>query len=532
MNITSTPYLVSFAGNPMRYLLTSDPGSGTGGIKSVIRIRFASTDTNEDHAITVEQNGAERVFTLKASPTTKDHLPVAESGYSAADWASACYYYLINDSNYLDYYEIELVGNDIVLTAITASPDYDITQVSNTITGVTIFTDVSGAAPSIGDVEGVMMKVYKNGTTLLGEEYKPVDASGNVRFEVSEYIYANLLMSPPPRFNNSLAGNYWVYHDYICKYRVVFTDRVNGVFLDRTYGDSFRYAIPGGLNRDDLVYNNLSNIDFFSLTTTQEMFMSWASTSRITDIISKESLFYMFQDPTSSYTKATLKMTVWDSNGANETTVAVTDEITITPWTVVEFTVGYAELGLQSLLSGDVATWKVFLENENDDVISDEVTFTLDQKYHEHTRYFRFRNSWGVYDSMLCTGKFEMILQHDREKVSFISEDTESVYNSPDKIIFAKELQQFKANSGFISSDQRQYLRDMERSFDIYEYADDRLMPVNLTAKKSNLAKDDETYYYLAFEYERAYQDFFFSRMRRAIVNRKNYSAEYSAYYS
>lgn len=532
MNITTHPYLVSFAGNPMRYLLTSDPGSGTGGIKSVIRIRFTGIDTNADHSVTIEQNGAERNFTLKASPSTKDHLPVADGGYSAADWAQACYDYLINDKDFLDDYEIDIDDADIVLTAITASPVYDISQISTTITGVTIFTDVSGVAPAADEVEGVLMRVYKNGTTLLGEEYKPVDASGNVRFDVSEYIYANLLMASPPRFNNSLAGNYWVYHDYICKYRVVFVDRVNGVFLDRTYGDSFRYAIPGGLSREDLVYNNLSSIDFFSLTTTQEMFMTWADTSRYTDRTSKESLFFMFQDPTANYQKATLKMVIWDSDGDNETIVAITEEITITPWTVIEFSVGYAELGLQSLLGGDVAKWKVYLENEDDEVISDYVTFELDPKYHDHTRYFRFRNSWGVFDSMRCTGKFEMTLQHERETVSYLTEETESTYNAPNKVAFARELQMFKANSGFISADNRQYLRDMERSFDVYEYADDRLCPVNLTAKKSNLMKDEETYYYLAFEYERAYQDFFFSRMRRAIANRKNYSADYSAYYS
>ncbi|MFZ4569749.1 MAG: hypothetical protein ACOYM0_01310 [Bacteroidales bacterium] len=514
----------------MRYLLSTETGTGTGGGDSVVKIRFSDIDVTENHAITISRNGAERTFTLKASPTTKAHLPIAEAGFTPLQWCETVYEYLIHDLELTEAYEIDINGTDIIMTAKVASPEYDISQVSNTITGLQIFTDAGGDAPAADAVQGVLMHVYKNGTALLGSEYKSLDADGTVRFDVQEYIYANLLMASPPRFNNYLGGLYWTYHDYICKYRIIFVNKINGAFEQRSYGDDFRYAIPGGLNREDLVANNLAGTDFFGLTSTKERFLTWSPDARYTDKLAKESLFFAFQPPV-GYTQYRLKMTIWDSDGANETTSNLTDLVNITPWTVVEFTTGYAELGLSALLGGDVAKWKVFLVNENGITISDEITYELDPIYHENTRYFRFKNSWGVYDSLRCTGNFELSLEHEYETATYISEDPETVYNSPLKIIATREAQLFKANSGHLLRDWREYLRDFERSFDIYEYADGRLYPVNITSKKSNLAKDGEYNYFLAFEYERAYRDFFFSRMIRAIA-KKVYSSAYSASYS
>ncbi len=529
MIISTTPKLMSFAGNPMRYLLSSETGTGTGGIRSVVKIRFTDIDTSEDHAITIDQNGVERTFSLKAEPATKADVPVSDGDFSSADWCKAWYDYLIHDIDFASSYEIDIEDTDIILTAKTASSEYDISQVSNTITGIEIFTETSGDSQTTTAVEGVMMRIYKNGTALLGEEYKPLDSFGNVRFDVQEYIYANLLMAYPPRFNNSLAGLYWVYHDYICKYRTIFVNKVNGAWEERSYGDDFRYAIPGGLNREDLVANNLANVDFFSLSKTKSTFLTWSSFTKETDKISKESLFFTFQEP-AGYTQFRLKVTYWLSTGVC-VTKPLTDLVTITPWTVVEFTVGYTELGFATMVGPDVIKWTVFLTNENGTIISDQFTFEMDPFYHENTRYFRFRNSWGVYDTLRCTGNFELTLEHERETASFISEDNETAYNAPLRTISTKQLQLFKANTGHLSRDNREYMRDFERSFDIYEIADGRLYPVNITSKKSNLAKDGEYNYFLSFEYERAYSDFFFSRMLRTIVE-KAYSNEHSSEYS
>lgn len=532
MIISKTPFLLSFAGNPMRYRLTNNSGGDSMGVLSVVRFSFSDVDKTVDHAVTISKNGIERTLTLKNNPTLQEHLPVAEDGYSPTDWCQACYDYLTLDVEFSTDYSIELSGTDIIFTAKNAGTAYDITQGSSTITGLLVSTQTAGDAPGSGVVDGVLMRIYKNDNSglLLGEEYKPLDSSGIVQFDVQDYLYADLLMAPAPRFHDSIAGGCGVYTDYIFKYKVYFIDRVDGVLQGRAYNDTQRYAIAGGLNREDLVANNLSQVDFFGLTDTKSSFLTWQTNLKTTDKIAKESLFFAFQQPV-GYSQYQLKITYWDSAGANETTVTLTSPSTITPFTVLEISVGYTELGLSSYLFGEVAKWKVFLVNELGSIISDEFTFELDQFYHENIRYFRFRNSWGVYDSLRCTGNFELNLEHERESATYISEDEETSYNSPVKTIYVRQSQLFKANTGFVTRNAREYLRDFERSFDIYEYDQGRLYPVNITSKKSNLAKDGEYNYFLSFEYERAYSDFFFSRMLRAIV-KKIFSAEFSAEFS
>jgi len=527
MVISSTPKLFSFAGNPMRYQLSSEPSSGN--INSVVKFRFSDIDTTVGHAFTIRQNGVDRTFTLISNPSDPNDFPVASTGYPPDYWAYLCYMFIKDDVQLSTDYDISLDETDIVFTAKIPSPDYDIEEVSSNVNGLQVSTVVGGELPPTGTVEGVLMQIFKNGTTLIGEEYKPIETSGIVRFDVAEYIYAHLLLSPPPRFHNSLTGNTLVYSDYICQYEIRFTDRINNVFQPRVYVDGLRYAIAGGLNREELVSTNENSLDFFSLAAIQEKWLTWWEGTKITDQVSKESLFFAFQAPV-DYSKYSLIARIYDASG-NYQIVQAVPLTSIVPFSVVEFSVGYAELGISSYFTGNAVKWDVCLKNETGTKISDYFEFQLDPIYRETTRYFRFRNSWGVYDSIRCTGIFELKLEHSRETSTFISEETETPYNSPKKITFSQESQVFKANTGFVPIDTRQFLRDFERSFDVYEYSEGRLYPINLTSKKSNLLKDKEYNYFLEFEYERAYTDFFFSRMMRAII-KKAYSGDYSSDYS
>ncbi len=512
MEITKKPFLMSFAGNPMRYALSN---GSLGSVLSVIEIAFSAIDTTPDHAMTVTFLGEERTFTLKTDPTTKDHLPVADDNWSVLAWCKHCYNYLMNDVQLVQHYDITVEevespeGGKIVLTAKTASPDYDWSIGTNTITGVTVTTITGGSEATPGTVEGVLMQVLKNGTEKLGEDYKPLDAAGAVRFEVQEYIYASLLQAPPPRFNLSLQDNTTFYNDYFLKYRTVFCDRVSGEYLPRTYSDPdnvFCYAIAGGLNREDLVANNQSLTDYFSLTAIKKKWLTWSPPSKLTDKFETHSLFFAFQDP--SYATCQLKAHLYSSD--DDEIINIGQVITPLPWHVFEFTVGYAQLGLADYLDGKVYKWEVYLVDESDNPVSDIREFNLDAKYAENVRYFRFRNSWGTYDSLRCTGVFETIVEHEREKVIFMSDETETTFNSPGGYSMIKEAQSFKASTGWLTKEYLNYLRDFMLSADIYEVEDGRMYKCLLTSKKTSLFKDSQYNYSLAFEYERAYDDFFF----------------------
>jgi hypothetical protein len=518
MEITNHPFLTSFAGNPMRYLLTTGSGGGGGGgidpidgINSIVEIDFSDIDPTPDHAIEITFMGATRTFTLKNEPSTKDHLPIADDVWTPAEWAQACYDYIVRDRQLTDSYDITNdVAGTIVLTAKTPDTQYDWSSGANTVVGVTVTTTQNGAAGTsgtTGTVEGVLMSVYKNPMVLLGQDYKPLDATGSVRFEIQEYIYSTLLLLAQPRFKLAYGtAHHYMWADFFLKYLTSFCNRVDGVYQDRSYSEGYCYALPGGLNREDLVANNFNNTDYFNLTATKKKFLTWAPPSKITDKVETHSLFFAFQSP--SYTHYKMKAHIYSGNTGE--TIDCTGLYTVTPWTVVEFFAGYAQLGLAAELEGNVDRWEMYLVDDSDNVISDVRSFELDPKYYENTRYFRFRNSWGTYDSLRCTGVFENIVEHEREKVIFINNETETSYNAPGAYSMVKEAQSFKANTGWLAKDYLNYLRDFMLSTDIFEVEDARLLKCLLTSKKTSLFKDKEYNYSLAFEYERAWDDFFF----------------------
>jgi hypothetical protein len=521
MIFTKKPFLLSFAGNPMRYILSNSSGGGGGGsasldVFSVIEIGFSDIDTTPDHSIEVSFLNTTKTFTLKTTAETVDDLPVADALYTPQDWAQACFAFLLNNRNLLKSYDVTLDDDAIMLTAKVASPDYDWVPGPSTITGVTITTVMAGAAGPAGTVEGVLMTVLKVETsgafTAIGSEYKPLDIDGNVKFEIQEYLYANLLQAPPPRFKLLVPLTHsYAYSDYILKYRVVFCNRIAGVYEPRSYVEPtylFCYAIAGGLNREDLVYNNQYGVDWFSLAATKKKFMTWSPPSRITDKVETHSLFFPFQAP--AYASFKMKADLLDDEHHLNQVIDVTALTGVGQWRVVEFMAGYTQLGLDAYLGGNVNRWQLYLVDNADNVISDIREFSLDPVYHENIRYFRFRNSWGVYESLRCTGDFETIPEHDREQVVFISDEVETPYNTPGNYTMIKETQTFKANSGWLSRDYLNFLRDFMLSFDIYEVEDGRLLRSLLTSKKTNLFKDKKYNYSLEFEYKRGYDDFFF----------------------
>lgn len=509
MTISEKPKLLVFAGNPMRYRIVPDVPPDP--IESLIEIEFTDVDTTEDHTLEATFLGSTRTFTLKTTPSSQDHLPLAGQDQSPEQWAQTIYEYILNDGQLSAAYDIAINGATISLTALEADSDYDWTDITSGITGVGVTLSQSGQSATPGSVEGVRMQVWKNGNELIGEDYKPVDSAGEVRFEIQEYVYSQLMMADPPRFLLSKPGFFHnVYTDAILKYRAVLTNKVNGVFEQRNYSDPdniFCYALAGGLNREDLVANLADDVDYFGLADTKKKFLTWSPPSRITDRDETHSLFFAFQAPV--HRKYTL-MCLIRTDQASLEPIAITPEHSITNWTVVEFLVGYGQMNLESHTNDTILSWQVYLVDEDENRISDIREFVIDQKYHENVRYFRFRNSWGAYDSLRCTGIFEDTVEHDRERVTFSSSDAETAYNAPGNYMLVSETQNFKANTGWLSRTYLNYLRDFMLSTDIYEVDDDRLLKCLLTSKKTNLFKDKSYNYSLSFEFERAYSDFFF----------------------
>ncbi|TRZ50985.1 hypothetical protein D4S03_05840 [bacterium] len=512
MEITQTPYIVSLAGNPMRYTVGS--GQANPGKKALTTFTFSSTDTIEDHAVTLSMLGGEKTLTLKNDPSERDQLPTAGPFQSAFEWAESVYERMLLNIDLMDNYKITIDQGVITLEALQEGELYTITEVENTITGITIETVTEGSSSS-GTVEGVLMQVRDQYNNLLGEDFKPYETLGiyfgTAHFDVSEYLYAYLLDFTPPHFYLSIPGSiHHNYSDYVLKYKVGFAEKKSGIIQPFLY-DSYRYAMGGGFSREKLVYNNKNSVNWFNVSANQQKFLSWAPLEKLSHTQAKESLFFLFQAP--AYTQFKVKLEVWDEGSGNET-IDVTSLITLTPWSVYEFTVGYQELSCGSRLEKPAIKWRVWLVNESGTQISEKRTFYLDPKYQEIVRDFRFRNSMGAYDSSICMGKSQSQLEYDREQANYLAPfETETAYNPLSVATKVKENISRKAVTGWVKLDYLNFLREFMRSLEVYEIIGGVVYPVIIKTKKTPFIKDQDNNYALEFEYESASENEFYSTL-------------------
>ena len=512
MQINQTPYLVALAGNPMRYLVAA--GQPKDGVKALTTITFTDVDTIEDHSVTLSMLGGEKTLTLKDDPAENDQLPTGNAEQSPTLWAQSVYERMLQNYELVDNYDITVNDTVISLEAWEEGELYTITEESNTISGITIETVAVGTLSS-STVEGVLMQVRDQYNNLLGEDFKSYETIGvyaqTVRFDVSEYLYAYLLDFYPPHFYLSFPGFiHHKYSDYVLKYKVGFAEKKSGVIQPFVY-DSFRYAMGGGFSRELLVYNNKNVVNYFNVSANQQKFLSWAPLEKLSHTEAKESLFFFFQAP--DYTQFQVKVEAWD-HGDGHAVYNVTSLITFTPWSVYEFTVGYLELNCENLTEKPAIKWQVWLVNESETQISEKRVFYLDPKYQEIVRHFRFRNSIGAYDSIICTGRSQSNLEYDRERAIFLAPfETETCYNPQAVATKVKENIPRKAVTGWVKLDYLNYLRDFLRSLEVYEIIGGVVYPVIIKTKKTPFIKDSENNYALEFEYESANENEFYSTL-------------------
>lgn len=513
MLFNTQPNILSFAGNPMRYKIdVSEGGGGTPMGMSVNTLTFTDIDTAADHVLSVTLLGQPVTFTLKAVPDGPTELPAAETGMSVLTWATNIFERLERNalllSNYAITFDTELLV--ITLRALEGGPLYDITEIDNTITGMALATTIGGTAGTTG-AEGVVLWVLDKNNIIIGEDYKPLNSTNFVDFDIAEYLEVALLAITHPLYHLS-PGSQFLYSfnpDFIFKHKVGVAFRVGGVTQTMLY-NSWHFAITGGLNRVALNYWNTISGGYWANSTNKLRFMSWYPGTKKTFRDAPESLYFTLQ---SSYTKVRLKVIYTCVDGTQGTFQAY-EFSSPTQYQVLECTVGYSSLSLQAVAGKVVSSWVVWLTNQSDVAISQERTFEIDENYYEFKRSFVFKNSFGVFEMAVFKGKGEEKEDYDRENISLITDEVETSWNSPDRHSSLLKRKTFKVNTGWISNSIYSYLSEFLGSMEIYEIVAGVPYRIRIISKTTKPVRPDGEYnYYLEIDFERAWQDRFYSTL-------------------
>ena len=350
--------------------------------------------------------------------------------------------------------------------------------------------------------------------TKFAEDLKSVDSSGNAIFDLSEYLktFIKVNLEGPQNFTfpEVAIQNVAEWNNLILPYYTSFAERYSDTIRMLLF-DTVKYCIAGGLSRELLSAYNEQETDYFSISDNQKRFLTWAPVVKTTGKTQPEKLTFFLYGLRVPYSYR-LAIRVKFTDGSYYSYYG-SDSISRSAPTLIEIMVGYDHLGLASLdIARDVESWEVWMEDAYGSVLSEVRKYIFDTDVYDNERTFLFRNSFGRYDTIRFLGEVESTMAYERITGQVLSDEVITSFNPPIKNFESWETQSFKADSGFISKEMRDYMREFLITTESYEVVQGLLFPIVLKSVKISPFSTDSVYLYnVQLEYDRAYNDQYFS---------------------
>lgn len=518
IDITESPNFISFAGNPVIYEACSDNYLVSLGSRGYFELVVSGIDTAVGHSFQLQFAGKTLVFQT-ANFIGFDGLlfEVGYFGQTFSDFASNIYQCFVKNYDIQKYFNVTLDGpgassRKIILQAKQSGADKTVVFSNNTVTGVAQGTNTPGTDDLYRDYFGILCLIRDSQNNSIGEDIKPADFIGCAKFDISDYIKSKFAAWQIQRFEfPELTGNVKVHGwDYLLKYRVSFAESIAGS-IKGLQSDGWKYCLAGGLNHELLTSLNENYLEYFSIESNKSKFLTWLPTTKYSRSGVMEKLYFLFQSNPSGIQYRLLvivQFTDYTHKIINATPLA-----TCPVYAVAEFMVGFDHLNLVNAWYGKtVRSWEVILMDGNDDFISERRVFINDARVFDNEKVFFYRNSFSAYDTFRFLGKSELNLEYERASGITLREEKYSFFNAPSRQFSVKETENCKANSGWISLTEKNCLRELLLSTEAYEQIGKELFQIVVkSAKVTPFLKDGEYLFNLEIEYERAYQNSYFS---------------------
>jgi hypothetical protein len=518
IDITETPNLISFAGNPVIYEACSDNFWVSHGAQAYFELIVGGIDTNIGHQFTLKFAGKTLVFKSAGITGFDGQLfEVAYYGQTCNDFAQNIYKCFLENYDIQKHYNVTLgtegiFQRKIIFQAKQAGSEYSITLTNCEVYDLSSGTSTPGTDDVYRDYFSILCLIRDSYNNSIGEDIKPSDFIGCARFDISDYLKAKFASWELPRFEfPELADNIKIHGwDFLLKFQVFLAESIAGT-VKGLQSDRAKYVLAGGLNHELLTSLNENYQEYFAIPANRLKFMTWLPTTKYSRTGVVEKLFFLFQEnPYNVQYRLVVVITFTDGS---HKIVNATEQKPYPAFTVLEIKVGYDQLDLVNAQYGKtVKSWEVLLMDSNDDFLSEIRVFYNDTRVFENEKVFFYRNSFSAYDTFRFLGKSELNLEYERVIGTTIREEKYSFFNAPSKQFSSKETESCKANSGWVSLYEKNCLRELLLSTEAYEQIGEELFQIVVTsAKVTPFLKDGEYLYNLEIEYERSYQNSFFS---------------------
>ncbi len=390
----------------------------------------------------------------------------------------------------------EYIGGTLKLyfSAKETGTDYNITLKSSDISGVTINTITAGINSTLPDDYRIYFApfLFENTNDPLGQELIAIDNDKLAIANLKDYLSGELETQFTYPFNGVYAR---ILPNAVKKFYINYAEYENGnVQLLHTTYDNPKYVISGGLIRIDADFFSAESGNYFEYANNIQRFLNWAPLEKITYPDIPERLYFL--KSTSGIITVKLQVKKFELT-ATTTDLLSTATNPDNPYCIIELAVGTQELFLNSGGS-DVEWYKIWIEDSNNDPISEIRSFVVDHTEYINKRILFFKNSFDVYETVCCTGELTTDDLFAREEIE--------VRKGPKFHRAIKETSWTKAytlSTGWLpGKEYRNWLTEVLLSKDTFLALGHFLLPVIINNKKAWREKSREHLYSLKFEFE------------------------------
>lgn len=233
--------------------------------------------------------------------------------------------------------------------------------------------------------------------------------------------------------------------------------------------------------------------------------LSWFPAAEYKKVLPEQKEFLNFlQLQVAGPVELNLKVSIYYTDG----TTSDFEDFFVTPnipqYGLVYFPTGYKQLGLDTFVAefGNGRTVKSYAVNVFDDwnmYGSPVYKYEIDRNYYEHPRTLYIKNSFGLWEILLCTG---LSAQENEIKSETAVTDGLTLQDKLNWKITKTDV--VKVNTGFKSAAQMQWLSDLDFT-EAYEFDGINLLPIVFHDLKLPVVHDGDYQYSADLEYEYSY---------------------------
>ena len=526
ITISKNPPLVALAKNPTVFLFTSDNYVTAQGTPADATITFSAGLAAAENFGIAYGNKIISFVVVSGTPDDSGLQIKAIGAESLSSWVAATANEIAKNYNLSNDYMISANGSSIVFIARANGSNYTMT-LSNppakmSITDGTAGTDVA-VRPFFNIVAQTWMK--RNASMVkIYEDSLSVDSDGKVFYDISEIVKSELYseFEWPEASTNCFVKREHINVPYFIRYAEQYGIPPVVKALETS---QYLCALNGGVPFWKQVEYYTNNTSFWDRMQYEKNFLTWQPNNKLIDTKQPEKLYWLAWNNTLIPTACKLRVTLhtYDVNGAMTTTVLHTDTQAVSYMEAYEIQVGYEKLNsLLNLNQYFLAfnsdgypgqSYDVEIVTDNDTILSEKRSYIIDYTEHRNVRYYIFMNSLGGYDTLRTTGIGEYESPVERTIISRAYPKEFDAAFQQKKQIFTSGTKKMKVNSGWISSEQAEWLMDMFLSEEVYEVKGDALFPIVMASTSGPKVIDEQTpKCFVEFEYEYCSHDSVFAK--------------------